>query len=108
MTMAGAPGGSPARRNPVDRDRRGRRISRPALYLIVFAAVGLLAWASPRGLTAVHVGFNAVAGLVWLAFAVVARKWPDRIRGIPVWLGFLALAACFLTLAILEARDRLG
>lgn len=104
--MADSAGGMRFRMNLGD--GRGRRLSRPLLYGGLFAVVGLVAWLSPRGLTVLHVGVNAVAGLALAGVAVVARKWPGRIYGLPVWLASLALGACFLALAVLEARQKLG
>ena len=46
------------------------------------------------------------AGLACLAFAAVVRRWPERVRGVPMWVGCLALGACFLALAVLEARAK--
>lgn len=92
-----------------DRDGRPieRRVSRLAVMLIV-AAVILVGLTSPRALTTVHVGINAVSGLVWLGAAVMTRRWTERMLGMPMWMGFLTLSAAFLALAFFEARDGLG
>lgn len=99
--------GARFRVNMKGEESRKRRVSRPMLYVVVSAVAITLMMVSPRALTALHVGINGMAGLACLTVAVLARKSTERIRGVPIWLGCFVLGACFLALAVLEARDRL-
>lgn len=85
-----------------------RRMPRPVLYLLFAAVLLPVALLSPRGLTALGVGFHAVTGLILVGLGIAIRKWPvRRYAGIPAWLGLLGVGALFLALAFFKARYRL-